>query len=222
MLDGCVVMENGDLLENQAVWQYFWEASQSGEPAAVTVVQYTREKSDTTYIRYGLVFDGGIYTLKISAEEQQISCTFTGLEMTAGPSYIRYTLTGGTDTADVVIVEDRVAAPELSNISTVAFHLKQGEPPLRVYEAPEETEAIVSLLKGAEYQMVPPEGYILGVKLILHTEAEQEILLEVDILQGIYRYGNNYYCYGELSDLFRVLGFAQWPEEVKKEYSSYL
>lgn len=231
MLDGCVVMQDGDVRHNQDSWQNFIELTEAGEEASVTVVHYTEEESDTTYIRYGVIFDGSIYTLKITAGEQQLTCTFTGLEMTTGEikqsqepydRYIRYTLTGGTGTEDVIIVEDRISTPNLSNISTIAFHMKQGEPPLDVYEDPDEIETILKLLKEADYEMVPPEGYILGVNLILHTNDGQEVLLEVDILQGIYRYGNNYYRYGELTDLFQVLGISQWPGEVQQEYSSYL
>lgn len=87
-------------------------------------------------------------------------------------------------------------------------------------------ETILNLLKNAEYQMVPPDGYVFGVSLILQRENSEELILEVDILQGIYRYGNaygyQYYKYGEVSDLFRVLGITQWPEEVRQEYSGYL
>jgi len=235
MLDGCVVMRNGDVRQNQDSWQNFIELTEAGIEASVTVVHYTEEKSDTTYIRYGVIFDGSIYTLKITAGEQQLIYTFTGLEMTAGEitqsqephdRYIRYTLTGGSETEDVVIVEDRISTPNLSNVSAIDFHMKQGESPLRVYEDPAEIETILDLLKNAEYQMVPPDGYILGVSLILHTKASQDVILEVDILQGIYRYGNacgyQYYKYGELSDLFQVLGLTQWPEEVQNEYYGYL
>lgn len=234
-IDGCVVMQNGDVLDNQKNWQNFMELTEAGAEASVTVVHYTEEESDMTYIRYGLIFDGSIYTLKITAGEQQLTYTFTGLEMTAGEAkqsqepydyYIRYTLTGGTETADVVVVEDRISTPDLNNVSKIDFHMKQGEPPLKTYEDPAEIETILNLLKTAEYQMVPPDGYIFGVSLMLQKEDAQQMILEVDILQGIYRYadasGYHYYKYGELSDLFRVLGITQWPEQVKQEYGSYL
>lgn len=231
MRDGCVVMRNGDVRHNQDSWQNFIELTEDGAEVAVTVIHYTEEKSDTTYVRYGLSFDGSIYTLKITAGEQQLTYTFTGLEMTTGDinesqephdRYIRYTLTGGSETEDVIIVEDRISTPNLNSVSKIDFHMKQGEPPLKTYEDSAEIETIVNLLKSAEHQMVPPKGYILGVNLILHTNDGQEVHLEVDILQGVYRYGNNYYCYGELSDLFLVLGITQWPEEVRQEYYEYL
>lgn len=235
MRDGCVVMRNGDVRRNQDSWQNFIELTEDGAEVAVTVVHYTEENSDTTYIRYGVIFDGSTYTLKITAGEQQLTYTFSGLEMTAGEikepqspydRYIRYTLTGGNETEDVIIVEDRISTPNLNNVSKIDFHMKQGEPPLKTYEEPAEIETILNLLKNAEYQMVPPDGYIFGVKLILQKEDAEELILEVDILQGIYRYGNaygyQYYKYGELSDLFQVLGITQWPEEVQKEYNGYL
>ena len=231
MRDGCVVMRNGDVQYNQDSWQNFIELTEDGAEVSVTVVHYTEEKAETTYIRYGVIFDGSIYTLKITAGQQQLTYTFTGLEMTTGEikesdtphdRYIRYTLTGGSETENVIIVEDRISTLNLNGVSKIDFHMKQGEPPLKTYEDPVEIATIVELLKNAEYQMVPPKGYILGVNLILHTSDGQKVHLEVDILQGVFRYGNNYYCYGELSDLFQVLGITQWPEEVQQEYYGYL
>ena len=67
MLDGCVVIEDFDVRYNQDRWQNFVELAEAGAETAVTVVHYTEEESETTYIRY--------------------------------------TLTGGTDTPDVLIYE---------------------------------------------------------------------------------------------------------------------
>ena len=114
MLDGCVVIEDFDVRYNQDRWQNFVELAEAGAETAVTVVHYTEEESETTYIRYGVIFDGSIYTLKITSGEQQLTHTFTGLERKSEKhdqwtngrdSYIRYTLTGGTDTPDVLIYE---------------------------------------------------------------------------------------------------------------------
>ena len=80
MLDGCVVIEDFDVRYNQDSWQNFVELTEAGVETAVTVVHYTEEKSETTYIRYGVIFDGTIYTLKITAGEQQLTHTFTGLK----------------------------------------------------------------------------------------------------------------------------------------------
>lgn len=231
MLDGCVVIEDFDVLYNQDSWYNFVELTEAGAETAVTVVHYTEEESETTYVRYGVIFDGSIYTLKISAGEQQLTHTFTGLERKTGKydqwtngrdSYIRYTLTGGTDTPDVLIYNDGITTPPLSQANSFDFHLKEGEPPLAVYEDPAELEAIVDLLERAEYMLVPPSGYVLGVSLIFEMENGQKEKLEMDILQGVYRYKDSYYCYGEVSDLFQVLGITQWPEEVQQEYYGYL
>ena len=114
MLDGCVVIEDFNVRYNQDRWQNFVELAEAGAETAVTVVHYTEEESETTYIRYGVIFDGSIYTLKITSGEQQLTQTFTGLERKSEKhdqwtngrdSYIRYTLTGGTDTPDVLIYE---------------------------------------------------------------------------------------------------------------------
>ena len=114
MLDGCVVIEDFDVRYNQDRWQNFVELVEAGAETAVTVVHYTEEASETTYIRYGVIFDGSIYTLKITSGEQQLTQTFTGFERKSEKhdqwtngrdSYIRYTLTGGTDTPDVLIYE---------------------------------------------------------------------------------------------------------------------
>lgn len=231
MLDGCVVIQDFDVLYNQDSWQNFVELTEAGAETAVTVVHYMEEEFDTTYIHYGVIFDGSVYTLKITSGEQQLTHTFTGLERNSGKydqwtngrdSYIRYTLTGGTDTPDVLIYNDGITTPPLSQANSLDFHLKEGEPPLAVYEDPAEVEAIVDLLERAEYMEVPPSGYVLGVSLIFEMENGQEAKLEMDILQGVYRYNDSYYCYGEVSDLFQVLGITQWPEEVQQEYYGYL
>lgn len=231
MLNGYVVMQDGDARHNQGSWAAFAKRVAEGESASVTVVQYTSQKNGFSYIRYDLSFDGEIYSLNITTEDRQLSCSFTGLKETSGKltgqadgydRFIRYTLTGGTDTADVVIFTDLIAQPDLTQAASAALHMKVSEPPLEVFEDPEEVEAILALLREAEYEMVPPDDYVFGVSLILHAQDAEEIRLEVDIRQGVYRYGNNYYRYGELSDLFRVLGISQWPEEVRQEYSSYL
>jgi len=230
-LDGCVVIENFDVLYNQDSWQNFVELTEAGADTAVTVVHYTEEKSETTYIRYGVIFDGSVYTLKITSGEQQLTHTFTGLERKAGKydqwtngrdRYIYYALTGGMDTPDVLIYNDGITTPPLSQANSFYFHLKEGEPPLAVYEDPAEVEAIVDLLEWAEYMEVPPSGYVLGVSLFFEMENGQEARLEMDILQGVYRYNDSYYHYGEVSELLQVLGITQWPEEVQQEYYGYL
>ena len=231
MLDGCVVIEDFDVLYNQDSWQNFVELAEAGAETAVTVVHYTEEESEMTYVRYEVIFDGSIYTLNISAGEQQLTHTFTGLERKSGKydqwtngrdSYIRYTLTGGMDTQDVLIYNDGITTPPLSQANSFDFHLKEGEPPLAVYEDPDEVEAIVDLLERAEYMEVPPSGYVLGVSLFFEMENGEKARLEMDILQGVYRYHDSYYRYGEVSDLFQVLGITQWPEEVQQEYNGYL
>jgi len=230
-LDGCVVIQDFDVLYNQDSWQNFVELTEAGAETAVTVVHYMEEESDTTYIRYGVIFDGSVYTLKITSGEQQLTHTFTELERKAGKydqwtngrdRYIYYTLTGGTDTPDVLIYNDGITTPPLSEANTFDFHLKEGEPPLAVYEDPAEVEAIVALLEQAAYMEVPPSGYVLGVSLFFEMQNGQKARLEMDILQGVYRYNDSYYRYGEVSDLFQVLGITQWPEEVQQEYYGYL
>ena len=231
MLDGCVVIQDFDVLYNQDSWQNFVELTEAGAETAVTVVHYTEEESDTTYVRYGVIFDGSVYTLKITSGEQQLTHTFTGLERKSGKydiwtngrdRYIYYALTGGMDTPDVVIYNDGITTPPLSEANSFDFHLKEGEPPLAVYEEPTEVEAIVNLLERAEYMGVPPSGYVLGVSLFFEMRNGQKARLEMDILQGVYRYKDSYYRYGEVSDLFQVLGITQWPEEVQQEYYGYL
>ena len=231
MLDGCVVIQDFDVLYNQDSWQNFVELTEAGAETAVTVVHYTEEESDTTYVRYGVIFDGSVYTLKITSGEQQLTHTFTGLERKSGKydiwtngrdRYIYYALTGGMDTPDVVIYNDGITTPPLSEANSFDFHLKEGEPPLAVYEDPTEVEAIVNLLERAEYMEVPPSGYVLGVSLFFEMQNGQKARLEMDILQGVYRYKDSFYRYGEVTDLFQVLGISQWPEEVQQEYYGYL
>lgn len=232
MIDGFVVMQDGDILHNQANWMNFVELTQAGTDCSITVMHYVHGQQGFTYTRYDITFEEGVYFVNILADERQTTCMYEGLERTEGrfgadqepyDSYIRYTFVKGTDTGDMVIFEDKIAQPELTgSITMAALILKEGEPELAIYEEPEVLGGLMELVNSAEYMLIPPDDYLFGVKLVFLDEAGNQQILELDIIRGIFRYGQSYYRYGELSMLFEILGLSQWPKPVLDEYGAYL
>lgn len=231
MIDGCVVMREGDVLHNQKNWLDFVASSELGKNDSVRIVHYFQTDAGAEYLLYDLIFDGESYQLTFTENGQEIIKTYPQLLCVKGEledrqepydSYIRYQLANGDMDDTIILYEDLIVEPDYDGITEIKFHLKQGEPPLRTYSDAASVDAVLDLLTNAEYTPCEPEGYILGVKLIMTNADGEELIIELDILQGIFRYGMQFYRYGELGHLLAVLGIDQWPEEVREEYSAYL
>lgn len=231
MIDGCPVMQDGDIIHNQDRWYAFAERTERGEAASITVMHYLRKGSGMENTRYDITFDGDYFTVRITGENQQLTTTYLSLERTEGvfgadmtpyDRYIRYCFRGGRDTGDTVIFEDRIAEPDYSGITAARLILKDSEPDLLAVEEPDQLAGILSLLSNAEYLEIPPDNYLYGTKLILVSGEEEALDLELDLLQGNFRYGMQCYHYGAVEDLLKVLGLKEWPAAVKEEYTSYL
>ena len=114
-LDGCVVMEDGDVTCGQQVWDEFYALSASGYPAAVRYVHYfgeldpsrvsselyeeTKDDYPMMFV-HDLVFDGTEYTVRWFEEKKEYTSVFPNLLKLEGepPSqanydyYVRYVL----------------------------------------------------------------------------------------------------------------------------------
>lgn len=246
MLDGCVVLQDGDVRHNQRTWIDFAEASGRGEPASVCVVQYSQSETGASYIRYDVSYDGETYHLNCLKDGEYITQTYRHLIRTSGAlddswepydSYERYVLADvqdlmpqdmGSDSVEynsaqmsVVLYEDLAAEPNFDGVTEIFLHMKQSNPPLKIYDNSAEVNAILGLLQHAQPMSSEPDTYLLLIKLIMYQADGNEIILELDYKQPVYRYGMQFYSYGTLEDMFTVLGIDQWPEEIQTEYNTY-
>lgn len=229
MIDGCLVMQDGDVTHNQSNWMRFMEAVQRGEPAQIKAAHYFRGEEGFSYRTYDIAFDGDVFTVSCKEDAGESLRVYSALQQMEGAldetwepydSFLRFTLSNETE--NLIIYEDLIAEPDYSGVQQIAFHLKEGEPPLISYEDEASVAGILKLLTSAAYTTCPPEDYILGVKLIMTNGSGKELVIELDLTQGVCRYGMQFYKYGTLEDLFSALGIRKWPEEVYAEYGYYL
>ena len=103
MIDGCVVMRDGDVSHNQEIWQEFLDTVNAGKQAYVRTAEYHYypEISQVTHYVYDIRFDGNVYSVEgiLNGEkfrkEYQFLLTFLGQasnESQDYDSYIRYVL----------------------------------------------------------------------------------------------------------------------------------
>ena len=90
------------------------------------------------------------------------------------------------------------------------------------YTDGESIDSILQLLMTAEYLPAEPENYVYGMKLLMTNRDGKQLVIELDLNQGVYRYGMQNYEYGKVSEMLSALGLEQWPEEVLEEYGVYL
>ena len=225
MIDGCIVMQDGDVRHNAGSWFAFLESCQAGETSEVTVAQYTMGAAGSDCVIYDLTFDGNDYTVSFEKDGQMVTEASQVLVMDTGlcdatmepyDSYEQYSLNG------IVLYRDVIAQPDYEGVQEIALHAKEGEPPVKSYTAPDEVDRILQLLMSAEYIPCEPEGYVYGMKLLMTNRDGKPLVIELDLRQGVYRYGMQNYQYGEVADLFAALGIDQWPERVLEEFSGFL
>ena len=222
MMEGFVVMQDGDVRHNAGSWFDFLEKCRAGESCAVTVVQFC---SGADYVRCDLAFDGNDYTVFLEKDGQLTIETCQVLDFENGlfhdteepyDFYEAYLLN------DIVLYRDLIAQPDYEGVTEIFLHAKEGEPPVKSYTDAASVGPILQLLMTAQYVPAEPENYVYGMKLLMTNRDGQELVIELDLNQGIYRYGMQTYAYGEVSDLFAVLGMEQWPDSVLKEFASFL
>ena len=220
MLEGYVVMDEGDVRHNAGNWTKFLDACGAGESASVTVVSFSLEEAGYAYVKYDLTFDGSKYIveyeqdgklLQVSAPELTYS---TGrLESSEEPydSYEQYAIN------DVIVYADLIAEPDFEGVSEIYLHAKEGEPPVKVYSG-ESMQPILELLWEADYVSCEPENHAYGMKLLMTNRDGVEIVIELDLKQGYYRYGMQNYIYGDVSEMLFSLNMEQWPDSVLAEF----
>ena len=222
MLEGYVVMQDGDLRHNAGSWFGFLEKCRTGESCVVTVVQF---ESGSEYVRYDVSFDGNDYMVSFEKDGQMVTEISSVLVIenglchdTAEPydSYVAYLLN------DVVLYKDLIAQPDYEGVTEIFLHVKEGEPPVKSYADPASVDALLQLLMSAEYAPVEPEDYVYGMKLIMTNRDGKELVIELDLNQGMYRYGMQTYTYGAVSDLLNVLSLEQWPDSVLEEFACFI
>lgn len=221
MLQGYVVMEDGDVRHNTGSWMAFLEQSGTGEPCNVTVVQF---QSVSGYVRYDLSFDGSAYTLSFEKDGEIVTTVSHELVAEKGlcddtmepyDTYEAYLLN------DIVLYKDLIAEPDYEGVTEIFLHAKEGEPPVKSY-AGEEAGPVLQLLMAAEYVPCEPENYVYGMKLLMTNRDGKELVIELDLNHGVYRYGMQSYVYGEVEDMLSALGLEQWPDSVLEEFSYFI
>lgn len=220
MIQGYVVMDEGDVRHNAGNWVNFLKTCENGEQAAVTVVQFQLEETGYTYVEYDLSFDGETYSVEYVKDGTLISDSASELVYTAGKaddtmepydSFERYCLN------DLVIYEDLIAETDFEGVHEIFLHAKEGEPAIQSYTG-DTMQPVLELLWNAKYVPCEPENYVYGIKLLMTNRDGKELVIELDLNQGYYRYGMQNYKYGEVADMLAALGINQWPDSVLNEF----
>lgn len=221
MIEGFVVMQDGDVRHNAGSWFDFLE----GKTGSVTVMQYTQTDAGTDCVRYDVAFDGTDYKVTFEMDGQTVTEVSQVIAMDSGPcdetqepydSYVEYTLN------DIVLYRDLIAEPDFEGVQEIFLHAKESQPPVKAYRSIEEIDPILQLLMAAEYLPVEPETYMYGMKLLMTNREGKELVIELDLNQGIYRYGMQTYAYGNVEDMLDALGLEDWPESVIEEFGALI
>ncbi len=225
MLAGFVVMQDGDVRHNAGKWFEFLEICQVGQPARVTIAQYAMGDSGTDDRYYEVSFDGSTYTVVFEKDGHRFTDSAETLTLDSGlcndtmepyDSYVAYSIN------DILIYRDLIAEPDYEGVAEIFLYAKEGESPHKSYTDPNTVDNILQLLMTAEYMPVEPENYLYGMKLLMTNRDGKDLVIELDLQQGNYRYGMQTYAYGEISDLFATLDINQWPDSVMEEFGAFL
>ena len=223
MLEGYVVMDEGDVRHNAGVWSSFLDDIKSEKSSAVTVVAFSQDDSGYSYVKYAVSFDGALYTVFYNRNGEAISDSATELVYQSGEldstmepydMYERYCLN------DLIVYNDYIAQPDFEGVEEIFLHDKEYNSPIRTYTGAE-LQSVLELLMSAEY-MAEPEFYLYGVKLLMTNRDGKDLVIELDLKQGFYRYGMQNYFYGDVTDMLAALGLDQWPDSILTEFAEFL
>jgi len=224
MLEGYVVMDEGDVRHNTDIWVKFLDTSEAGNAASVTVVSFFLKDTGYDYIKYDLNFDGNVYTVEYERNGAVVRESAHELVYSTGaldPSNEPYDSFEQYALNDVVIYTDLIAEPEFEGVKEIFLHDKEGNPPIQVYTG-DSLQPILDLLWTAKYVSCEPENYAYGMKLLMTNRDGKELVIELDLNQGYYRYGMQTYQYGDVSNMLAALKMEQWPDFVLAEFEEYL
>lgn len=225
MLEGYVVMQDGDVRHNAGIWFDFLERSRSGFPAEIAIAQYISGQEGSKDLFYQVSFDAGQYIVSFEKDGQYMMETSDTLVVEKGnyddsmepyDCYEAYTLN------DIVLYCDKIAEPDFEGVTEVFLHAKEGDPPVKSYCTVEAVDPILQLLMGARWMAFEPDDYVYGMKLLMTNRDGKELVLELDLIHGSYRYGTQCYSYGEVSDLFDALDIENWPDSVLEEFRPFI
>ena len=235
MLEGYVVMVDGDVRYNQHNFITFEETARQGIPVSVKLAHYSQGENGTECVLYQLEFDGASYLLTTGGNTYSYSHLTSSTFTHASPKELcpypepynsaqKYILSNEdyqNNQADPIeIYQDLIVHPDLTGITEVDLYLKEGDPPLKTYTG-EEAAAVVDFLDTTImwYLSAPPTQYLYGAKLIMTNCEGKELVFELELNEPIIRYGMQHYEYYRMFDLFRVLDIPGWPDEVWAEYA---
>ena len=227
MIDGCVVMQDGDVRYNAENWFAFLEKAHSGMTSSVTVMQYTSDDVGFGQIRYDVSYDGEAFTVICQRDGKTEIQTYSPLMLTHekgtyDSTYEPYDCYEAYMLQDLVLYCDQIADPDFEGVTEIFLHTKEGEPPVKSCIGTQACEPVLKLLKDAQWIAFDQEEYVYGMKLLMINGQGAELVIELDLNRGVYRYGSQSYAYGEVSDLFGVLDMEQWPESVLLEFASFI
>jgi len=234
MIEGYVVMVDGDVRYNQHNFITFEETARQGVPVSVKLAHYNQGEKGVECILYDLEFDGTSYLLTTGGETYSYSHLTSGTfthekskELCPYPepynSAQKYILSNSDhqngEADPIEIYQDLIVHPDLTGITEVGLYLKEGNPPLKTYTG-EEAKVVVNFLEYAitRYLSAPPTQYLYGAKLIMVNDEGQELVFKLELNEPIIRYGMQHYEYYRMFDLFDALDIPGWPEEVWAEY----
>lgn len=235
MLEGYVVMVDGDVRYNQQNFITFEDTAKQGIPVSVKLAHYNQGETGTECILYDLAFDGTNYLLTTGGETYSYSGLSNGgiythrdpKELCPYPepynSAQKYILTNENyqngEAEPIEIYQDLIVMPDLTGITEVGLYLKEGDPPLKTYTG-EEAQTVVNFFEYVtmRYLSAPPTQYLYGAKLIMVNGEGQELVFELELNEPIVRYGMQHYEYFRMFDLFDALDIPGWPDEVWAEY----
>lgn len=224
MIDGCLVIVDGDVRHNQRNWFDFLEITEAGAASAFTVMHYFYGENGIEQIRYDLSFDGAQYQVQYQNNGNTVVESASEIAFSAGDLYDTmepYDKFESYSMNELVIYQDLIAEPDFNGVTKISLHAKEGEPPVQVYTE-DSVNAILSLLSNGEYLPCEPLDYLYCMKLIMTNGEGNELIIELDYRYGNFRYGTQTYQYGLRNDLFSVLGIDAWPESVIEEFDAYL
>lgn len=225
MIEGFLVMQDGDVRHNQRNWHDFMEITGAGVASGFSVIHYSYGETGLSQIRYDLSYDGSQYTVQYQKDGETITESGTELIFSAGEldggmepydRYERYYLN------DIMLYQDLIAEPDFNGVTEIYLHAKEGEPPVQVYSDEASVNAILDLLSNADYVPYDPLDYLYCMKLLMTNAEGKELIIELEYRHGTYRYGTQTYQYGTLRDLFEALQIEGWPDSVIEEFNAYL
>lgn len=233
MIEGYVVMVDGDVRHNQHNFITFEETARQGIPVSVKLAHYNQGENGTECILYDLAFDGTNYLLTTGGETYSFSDLSSGTFIHKKPKELSpypepynaaeiYRLFNDDNLnklEGIEIYKDLTVHPDLTGITEVGLYLKEGDPPLKTFTG-DDAKTVVNFLEYAitRYLSAPPTQYLYGAKLIMVNGEGQELVFELELNEPIIRYGMQHYEYYRMFELFDALDISGWPDEVWTEY----